>query len=80
MNLYNVPILFILILLRSSIFGNAQFYAPNKRMFGQLFDTFWVNMGIIWFMTIFLSITLYFDALKKLLNYFLKNKVTYLRK
>jgi hypothetical protein len=55
---------------KSSFFGNAHFYAPTKRMFGQLFDTFWVNMGIIWGMTIFLIITLYFDALKRLLDSF----------
>ncbi|HWY97700.1 MAG TPA: ABC transporter, partial [Bacteroidia bacterium] len=60
---------------KSSIFGNAQFYAPNKRMFGQLFDTFWVNLGIVWFMTLTLAITLYFDALKSLLHFFSKIKL-----
>jgi ABC-type multidrug transport system ATPase subunit len=55
---------------KSSLFGNAQFYAPTKRILGTLFDTYWVNMGILWGMTIFLSITLYFDALKKLLDIF----------
>jgi ABC-type multidrug transport system ATPase subunit len=60
---------------KSSIFGNAQFYAPNKRMFGQLFDTFWVNLGIVWFMTLSLAVTLYFDALKGLLHYLSKIKL-----
>jgi ABC-type multidrug transport system ATPase subunit len=55
---------------KSSFFGNAHFYAPTKRVFGQLFDTYWVNMGIIWGMTVFLIITLYFDALKSLLDGF----------
>jgi len=56
--------------IKSSIFGNAQFYAPNKRMFGMWFDTYWVNMCIIWVMTLFLAITLYFDGLKRLLYMF----------
>ena len=56
--------------LKSSYFANAQFYAPTKRIFGTLFDTYWVNMGIIWGMTIFLAIALYFDLLKKLLDSF----------
>lgn len=56
--------------LKSSFFGNAQFYAPTKRILGNLFDTYWVNMGIIWGMTIFLMFTLYFDLLKKLLDAF----------
>jgi ABC-type multidrug transport system ATPase subunit len=56
--------------IRSSFFGNAQFYAPTKRFMGTLFDTYWVNMGILWGMTLTLVITLYFDALKKLLDSF----------
>ena len=65
---------------KSSIFGNAHFYAPNKRIFGQLFDTFWVNLGIVWGMTIFLSITLYFDALKSLLRTFSRIKLPSFKK
>ncbi len=53
---------------KSSLFGNAQFYAPTKRVLGQLFDTFMVNMGIIWGMTATLIITLYFSVLKKFLD------------
>lgn len=66
--------------IRSSMFGNAQFYAPNKRIFGQLFDTFWVNLGIIWGMTALLSITLYFDSLKKLLVMFSRIKLPSFKK
>lgn len=54
--------------IKSSIFGNAQFYAPTKRMFGQLFDTYSVNLCIIWSMSIFLAIALYFNALKGLID------------
>ncbi len=63
--------------IKSSMFGNAQFYAPNKRMFGQLFDTYWVNLCIIWFMTLVCSITLYFDALKSLLVLFGRIKLPF---
>jgi len=66
--------------IRSSMFGNAQFYAPNKRIFGQLFDTFWVNLGIIWGMTVLLAITLYFDSLKKLLVMFSRIKLPSFKK
>lgn len=46
----------------------AHFYAPEKKIFGVYIDTFWVNIAIIWLMSIFLSITLYFDALKNLID------------
>lgn len=49
-------------------FLRAQFYAPRKAIFGTYFDTYWVNMSVIWVMTILLFITLYFDALKKLID------------
>lgn len=45
----------------------AHFYAPEKRVFGKYYDTFWVNICVIWLMSISLIITLYFDVLKKLL-------------
>jgi ABC transport system ATP-binding/permease protein len=54
--------------IKSSIFGNAQFYAPTKKMFGQLFDTYKVNLCIIWIMSLFLIVALYFNALKGLLD------------
>jgi ABC-type multidrug transport system ATPase subunit len=62
---------------KSSIFGNAQFYAPTKRMFGQLLDTYWVNMCIIWFMTVFLMVTLYYNGLKRLLYLFSNIKLPF---
>ena len=51
-------------------FFSAHFYAPKKKLFGKYIDTFWANAIVIWFMTLILSITLYFDALKKLLDGF----------
>jgi len=49
-------------------FLRAHFYAPRKAIFGKYFDTYWVNMSVIWIMTILLIVTLYFDALKKLID------------
>jgi hypothetical protein len=46
----------------------AHFYAPVKHFKGSFYDTYWFNMIIIWCFTLFLYLTLYFDALKKLLN------------
>ncbi|MBI4931520.1 MAG: ATP-binding cassette domain-containing protein [Bacteroidetes bacterium] len=52
----------------SNKFLRAHFYAPRKSLFGKFFDTYWVNMLVIWSMTLTLVITLYFDALKKLID------------
>jgi hypothetical protein len=49
-------------------FLRAHFYAPRKALFGRYFETYWVNICVIWFMTITLVIALYFDWLKKLLD------------
>jgi hypothetical protein len=46
----------------------AHFYAPEKKIFGTYIDTFWVNIAVIWLMSIVLSITLYFDVLKNLID------------
>ncbi len=43
----------------------SHFYAPEKRVFGYYFDTFWVNMAVIWLMCVILGISLYFDLLRK---------------
>ncbi|MFI5203635.1 MAG: ATP-binding cassette domain-containing protein, partial [Flavobacteriales bacterium] len=59
-------------------FFNAHFYAPRKKFFGSYMDTFWANNLVIWLMTITLCITLYFDALRKLLAAF--GKISFRRK
>lgn len=43
----------------------AHFFAPTKNLFGKSLDTFWVNIVVIWAMSFFLGITLYYDILKK---------------
>ena len=47
----------------------AHFYAPRKRIFGKLFDTFWINIIVIWFQSIFLYIALYFSLLRRILDF-----------
>lgn len=57
----------------SNIFDyRAQFYAPTKQFLGHTFDTFWFNMWVVWLMTIFFYIALYYDWLKKLIDLFQK--------
>jgi len=51
----------------------SHFFAPRKYFFGRYFDTFWFNMGFIWFLTILFYIALYFDLLKKLIHGFSKS-------
>ena len=45
--------------------GRAHFFAPRKQIGSQYYDTFWVNICVIWSMSVFLGIALYFDLLKK---------------
>jgi hypothetical protein len=49
---------------------SAHFYAPRKNVFGKYYDTFWVNLWVVWIISILLAFTLYFDLLKKLLEFF----------
>ncbi len=47
----------------------AQFYAPRKKIFGKYLDTFTANVIVIWIMVLLLIVTLYFDMLKKFLDF-----------
>ena len=49
-------------------FIRAQFYVSRKHAFGNYYDTFVVNVIIIWLMTFVLVITLYFNVLVKMLS------------
>ncbi|MEW6468383.1 MAG: ATP-binding cassette domain-containing protein [Bacteroidota bacterium] len=46
----------------------SHFYAPRKKVFGRYYDTYWVNLSVIWLMSLTLAVTLYYDLLKKLLD------------
>lgn len=48
--------------------GNSHFFAPRKKIFGHYFDTFWVNLCVLWGMSLTMAITLYFDLLRKLID------------
>jgi ABC-type multidrug transport system ATPase subunit len=51
-------------------FLKAHFYAPRKQVFGSYISTFWINIAVIWLMTLLFYITLYYRLLKKLLDFF----------
>jgi len=65
-----------------SQFLRAHFFAPRKSLFGVYYDTFWVNMGVVWFMSLILIFTLYFDVLKKFLDSFeaISDRIKFIRK
>lgn len=43
----------------------SHFFAPKKHFFGVYFETYWFNLTIVWLMTVFLYLALYFEWLKK---------------
>jgi len=49
-------------------FVRAHFYAPRKPIFGYKIDTYIVNVMVLWIMTFFLYLALYFRLLKKILD------------
>ncbi len=49
-------------------FVKAHFYSPVKKVFGKSFDTYIINVIVLWAMTIGLYIVLYFRLLKKFLD------------
>jgi ABC transport system ATP-binding/permease protein len=48
----------------------AHFFAPHKNLFGAPVSTYWFNVMVIWLMTAFLYVTLYFELVKKLVSSF----------
>jgi hypothetical protein len=50
-------------------FIKAHFYAPRKMIAGTYVPTLWVNVMVIWVMTFFLYILLYYRVFKKFLDY-----------
>jgi hypothetical protein len=52
----------------TSRFIKAQFYAPRKQLFGHFIHTFWINIMVIWVMTIISFLVLRYRLLKKFLD------------
>jgi len=46
----------------------SHFFAPQKYFAGKYYDTYWFNMIFVWFMTLVLYVTLYYELLKKFLS------------
>ncbi len=55
-------------------FIRSQFYTPVKRISNQLFDTFWINLAIIWAFTVLFYLFLSFDIFQILRNLFISKK------
>lgn len=53
----------------------THFFAPRKHFLGVYFDTYYFNIVVIWFMTILLYITLYYEVLRKMIDSFSKVKI-----
>ena len=47
----------------------SHFYAPSKHFMGKFFDTFYFNMVFIWLLSLVLYVTLYYDFLKKAIDF-----------
>lgn len=56
-------------------FIRSHFFAPTKNIFGNLYCTYWVNIIIIWMMSLILWLTLYFDVIRKFLSVFKFSKI-----
>ena len=46
----------------------SHFFAPTKSLFGLKLHTYWANLIVLWGMSLFLSITLKYDLLRKLIE------------
>ena len=48
----------------------SHFYAPHKYFLGHYFKTFWFNIMVIWAMSLLLYVPLYYDHLRKVVEFF----------
>jgi ABC transport system ATP-binding/permease protein len=48
----------------------THFFAPVKVLFNRAWDTYFFNIGVIWFMAVVFYIILYFEGLKKVIKLF----------
>ena len=48
----------------------THFFAPMKHFGGMFYETLWFNIAMVWILTIFLYVVLYYDLLKKTIHFF----------
>jgi hypothetical protein len=53
----------------NSTFFGTHFYAPAKKLFGRFIDTFYANVLVLWGMTAFLILCLFFNVFPRLLGF-----------
>lgn len=53
----------------TSKWGRAHFYAPVKRTGSLEIDTYWFNMAVVWAASVFFFVLLYFNLIRRLLEY-----------
>jgi len=70
-NIYRYP---------DSQYGRSHFYAPAKKIGNIKIDTLVFNLIVIWLMTGFLFVALYYDWLRKIINYFENLRINRLNK
>jgi len=54
---------------RSFVDFRTQFYTYEKYFLGSYHSTFWFNIGVIWSMSLILFVLLYFNVLKRIVNF-----------
>jgi hypothetical protein len=54
----------------TSKFGRAHFYAPSKMIGNNEIDTYRFNLLVLWLVTLFLYIILYFKLIQKAITFF----------
>ncbi len=54
---------------RSFVDFRTQFYTFEKYFFGSYHSTFWFNISVIWSMSFILFVLLYFNVLKRIVNF-----------
>ena len=54
----------------------SHFFAPRKYFAGRYIDTFWFNMGFIWFLTVVFYFTLYYEVIARISSWPKKFKLS----
>lgn len=54
---------------KNTSFFNSHFYAPEKNFFGVILSTFWSNIIILWAFSLLCFISLYYDWLRRSLEF-----------